>query len=300
MANDSTLSQNPLLDDHFYHLDEQELTFFKALTGLDDDTMLREHITAVQAEAFKVHPYPCIRWFGFSKLKISRLPAYNQLLDLGKVRVDAIFLDIGCCFGNDARKAVADGFPAENTITSDIEPEFWQLGHKLFKSSAQSFPVPFIAGDVFDAAFLQSVQPFYASPGTARPILSSISTLTLLLGHVTAIHASSLFHLFEEPEQLQLAQSLAGLLSPEIGSFIFGAHNARPEKGYRTEATVTNTRGKLMFCHSPESWIKMWDGDIFTKGTVKVETSLHEIQRHDLLPREGARFWTMDWSVTRL
>ena len=60
---------------------------------------------------------------------------------MGKER-DAILLDVGCCcesltnvaevteqsthivlyiVGNDVRKAVADGYPAQNVITSDIE-----------------------------------------------------------------------------------------------------------------------------------------------------------------------------------
>ena len=45
----------------------------------------------------QVHPYPCIRGFGFAKLKIARIPAYPRVLDLAKSRPGAIFLDIGCC-----------------------------------------------------------------------------------------------------------------------------------------------------------------------------------------------------------
>lgn len=64
---------------------------------------------------------------------------YEGALQLGKER-HAILLDIGCCCGsletvcitsttylhrvlveNDVRKAVADGYPAETVITSDIE-----------------------------------------------------------------------------------------------------------------------------------------------------------------------------------
>jgi len=70
------------------------------------------------------------------RLKISRLPAYNQLLRLGKEREGAIFLDIGCCFGNDARKAVADGFPAQGTIASDLHPA-WEP------------PLQLLSGDIF-------------------------------------------------------------------------------------------------------------------------------------------------------
>ena len=81
--------------------------------------------------------------------------------------------------GNDARKAIADGFPVHNVIASDLEEgtethmsialvtydvilEFWRLGHTLFKSSAETLPVPFIPGDAFNEAFLKQVPPFYA------------------------------------------------------------------------------------------------------------------------------------------
>ena len=33
----------------------------------------------------------------FTNLKISGMPVYPRVLELGKNRPDAIFLDIGCC-----------------------------------------------------------------------------------------------------------------------------------------------------------------------------------------------------------
>jgi len=116
---------------------------------------------------------------------------------------------------------------------------------------------------------------------------------------VSAIHASAFFHLFDEPQQLELARAVAGLLSPEPGSFIFGEHGGKPVKGYRTEAPPRPT-GDYQFCHSPESWTELWDGVVFKKGTVKVETNLMEIERKDLKAKEGAKFWVLIWSVTRL
>ncbi|TFY62957.1 hypothetical protein EVG20_g6512 [Dentipellis fragilis] len=105
-----------------YDLNEEETAFFKEQTGILDDDKLKQHIIAAQAEAFAVYPYPCIRRFAFAKLKIAKLPAYPALLKLGKEREGAIFLDIGCCFGNDVRKAVADGYPVQNAIASDLQP----------------------------------------------------------------------------------------------------------------------------------------------------------------------------------
>ncbi|OJA08390.1 hypothetical protein AZE42_00976 [Rhizopogon vesiculosus] len=52
------------------------------------------------------------------RLTISRHPKYQSILQLASDHTGALLLDIGCCFGNDARKAVVDGWPA--TLSSDI------------------------------------------------------------------------------------------------------------------------------------------------------------------------------------
>ncbi|KAI0651468.1 hypothetical protein C8Q79DRAFT_933431 [Trametes meyenii] len=285
------------LDESLYSIDEEAFEFMKAQTSIEDPEELKKHIMAVQAEAYAVRPYPCIRRFAFISLKLGRLPAYNQLLALGKERSHAIFLDIGCCFGNDIRKAVHDGYPIENCIGSDLRAEFWEKGHDLFKTDPGMFPVPFIAGDAFDIAHLAPVDPFYTPPTTPTPQLSTLTSLNPLRGHVSAIHASAFFHLFDEPQQLYLAKALAGLLSPEPGSMILGSHGGLPEKGMQPSAF----RKAPMFCHSPESWIALWDGEVFKKGTVKVDVILEEQVRKDKPPAYlGQKFHLLVWSVTRL
>ncbi|PIL30914.1 hypothetical protein GSI_07083 [Ganoderma sinense ZZ0214-1] len=290
--------QNPL-DESLYRLDEEGLTFMKTQACFEDEEELKKHVLAVQAEAYKIHPYPCIRSFGFLLCKIARLPAYEQLLALGKERKDPIFLDIGCCFGNDIRRAIQDGFPQGGAIGSDLYSEFWDMGHKLFRSTPKTFPVPFVPGDAFDPAFLEPTTP--APPSDPRPGLSTLTSLNPLRGHVSAIHASSFFHLFDEEKQLELAKALAGLLSPEPGSIILGAHGGGPEKGLRVETFGPNSHEIKMFCHSPESWKEMWDGQVFEKGTVKVEADLIEVKRTDLVDvPEETKFYIQLWSVTRL
>ncbi|TFY77546.1 hypothetical protein EWM64_g6466 [Hericium alpestre] len=117
---DDIRKQLPPLDASLYSLNEEEVAFYKQQTGIEDDEELKRHIIAVQTEAYAGFPFPCITSFHFAKLKISRLPAYPQLLKLGKEKPGAILLDLGCCFGNDAFKAIADGYPAENVVASDL------------------------------------------------------------------------------------------------------------------------------------------------------------------------------------
>lgn len=58
---DSIIADGPsaLLDEKYYHLNDEELTFFKSQTGIQDEGLLKEHIMKIQADAWKVrnHSY---------------------------------------------------------------------------------------------------------------------------------------------------------------------------------------------------------------------------------------------------
>jgi len=308
----------PPLNPDFYNLRQDESTFFQKLTGITDENELKSHIISVQAKAYEIYGYPCIRAFSFTRLKIARIPGYRDALELLEQRENPILLDIGCCFGNDIRKAVLDGWPVQNVIASDLNPGFWDCGHELFKSTVQSFPAAFVAGDIFDPAFLAPCEPEAIIGGnypasTPMTPLKDLRSLTPLQGKISAIYASAFFHLFNEERQLQVAQRLASLLSLEKGSVIFGQHGALPVKGLRTEApTIKGEEAPkdLMFCHSPDSWKQMWIENVFGgadgKGSerIKVEADLIEVERKDL--RDGTpaaadrHFWLLNWCVTRI
>ncbi|OJA09532.1 hypothetical protein AZE42_06994, partial [Rhizopogon vesiculosus] len=194
--------------------------------------------------------------------------------------------------GGDIREVVYDGFPAAKTIGTDLHPEFWNLGHKLYNTSPGTSPAHFVGGDAFKPEILAVAPPSTRTTGTPSPDLSNLTSLNPLHGRVSVIHATTFFHLFEEDRQLHMARALAGLLSPEPGSIIFGGHTGAQEKGI-----VNQVFGGLeigMFAHSPESWIAMWDGEVFEKGMVKVEAEFREVIS------SGERYPLLLWSVTRL
>lgn len=140
--------------------------------------------------------------------------------------------------------------------------------------------------------------PFRTKLTTPLPALASLRTLNPLQGRISVIHASSLFHLFNEVKQRELARALGSLLSPEPGSVIFGAHGGRPEKGFYIEKYRGNPNGVTMFCHGPQSWKDLWGKDVFKAGQVAVSASLRELPGTDL--DEGEKFYMMIWSVTRV
>ncbi|KAG0704983.1 hypothetical protein DFH29DRAFT_909712, partial [Suillus ampliporus] len=226
------------------------------------------------------------------------LPAYQQVVRIGRERKNPIFLDIGCCFGNSIREVVVDGFPAAQAIGSDLHSELWDLGHELFKSSPETFPAHFVGGDAFDPEILAVAPPASVQTiGAPSPNLNNLTSLNPLRGCVSAIHATSFFHLFKEDKQLHMARALAGLLSAEPGSVILGAHIGAQEKG--SVKQVYNDVKIDMFAHNPESWIAMWDGEIFEKGMVKVEAELRE-ETYGAAGRNERCPLGLFWSVTRL
>ena len=74
----------------------------------------------------------------------------------------------------------------------------------MFLDTPASFPVKFIAGDVFNDAFLPPspvVPTGVPVAGSGAPLdLASLSTLAPLRGRVGALYASSFFHLFGETQ----------------------------------------------------------------------------------------------------
>ena len=108
--------------------------------------------------------------------------------------------------------------------------EFWDLGHQLFKDNKETFPAAFIPGDVFDNSFIPD-DPSKVETATELPPLSELTSLTPLLGRLSAIHASAFFHLFDEEAQRALALRLAVLLKREPGAVVFGRHQGLEEAG---------------------------------------------------------------------
>ena len=174
---------------------------------------------------------------------------------------------------------------------------FWDLGHKLFRTTPETYPAKFLAGDAFDDAHLSPAAPV---PSGLPPTVASVKSLTELRERISAIHASALFHLFNEEKQFELGKRLAALLDPRPGSIIFGSHGGLPVAGERPAGAF-----RKVFCHSPGSWTQMWEERIFEKDQVKVNAVIKEFdlvaERGRAVPvGEGTKFHLLVWSVERL
>lgn len=183
-------------------------------------------------QAWQTFPYPCIGQFRFLDLSIGLHPLYPEVLQRMKSG-SQIYLDLGCCFGQDIRRLVSDGAPSKNCYGSDLRLDFMSLGYNLFldKDKLES---KFIQGDVFDPD----------------------SELKTLDGNVDIIHAASFFHLFGLEEQKQVARRIVKLLKPRQGSLVLGRQVGNVQGGEFLHRTNPN---RMMFRHDKETWKRMWD-----------------------------------------
>ncbi|KAI0742060.1 hypothetical protein C8Q80DRAFT_1274380 [Daedaleopsis nitida] len=290
-------SMSPTDDQH----SNEDLQFYRASTGIGDFSALGTHIAAFELEAFKLLPTPSVT--NAFDLTLAHLSGYPEVLKLGRTRKNPILLDVGCKFGINVRKAILDGYPATSILASDANSELWNLGLKFFKTPISGSPISFLAGDIFSPYFLEAVYPFYSPPSSPAPALPTLTSLTPLHGQVSVVVACYVFHLLDEAHQLQLARAIAGLLSPEPGSMVIGVHYARPEECSRTDSTPrADGQSVKAFYHSPESWTELWDGGLFLKDTVRVDTTLKQADPgpDDIQGGEPDRTWVMEWTVTRL
>ncbi|KAJ7196222.1 hypothetical protein GGX14DRAFT_537152 [Mycena pura] len=271
----------PLKEDlwDIFQIGGEGLQFLSSQTGIYDVDELKKHVLVIQAKAYQIMAYPCIRMFNFTRLKISVLPAYSRIMSLLRERPDAILLDL-LGFGTDIRKAAADGFPIQNLVACDLHREFWNFGHELFRSTPETFPVAFLEGDVFDRTPICATLP---------PSLSTITSLTALNGHVSIVQASSFFHLFDEQMQTELARSIAGLLSPLPGSMALGSQMGKTTAGYYRRPAFHPGDCEMGFAHSIERCCP--------EETRRV-ASVHDIAI--LPPTPEGDDGRLVWSITRL
>ncbi|KAF8510352.1 hypothetical protein BU17DRAFT_55447 [Hysterangium stoloniferum] len=295
------------LDPTLYKMKAEEAVFMKDQTGIKGDEELKNHILTVQAEAYAIYPYPCIRRMSFLTFKLAGYPAYETVLKIGKERPNAVFLDLGCCFGNDARKAVADGYPIQNVLLSDLQPRFYDLGHRLFKTDQNTYPIHFLQGDILDADFLSPASGVISTQIEGQPpSLDTLTSLIPLQRHISVIHISSLFHLFDESQQHKLAHSLGALLSPLPGSIILGSQVGAPDEQDESWGRERKDFSRVLpgFAHSPASWEAMWVGE---DGVFKPEEVVIDIRANLSYAENPARarrgesneFFFLTWSITR-
>lgn len=202
-------------------------------------------------KAWELFQYPCIGKYTFLDFSIGQADEYADVLR--RVKTGDKLLDLGCCFGQDVRKIVYDGAPAENVTATELEQGFIDMGYELFKDR-DTLASRFVAGDFFamDEAKLQE-------------------------GSFDIVHSASFYHLFNWDEQVEVVAKTVRLLKQKPGSMIFGRQYGVDEA---RDFKHPSTRSGSVWQHNVESFGKLAK-DVEIKTGTRLECKVSAVKSPD-------------------
>lgn len=160
-----------------------------------------------------------------------------MLARLSNTSTPQTLLDLGCCFGQDIRRLVADGVRGENLYGVDLRLQFLELGYELFRDKV-SLRAHFLEGDVFE-------EDAEAEGG------KELSTLD---GKIDIIYAASFLHLFDWEEQVRVGMRMVRFMRGD--SLVFGRQVGTTKPGpYPRRMDPSRSR----YTHDPDSFQRLWD-----------------------------------------
>lgn len=248
----------------------------------------KAHIQVIRDGAYEHHKYPCLGRFRFLDLDMSAHIMYQHVVSLfreshqdkagplsGPTRtgegteIARVFLDLGCCIGQDLRKLLLDcstSLPPSISLTSrlygaDLLPEFINAGYVLFNDRVIMPRSQFIApADVFDT--------------------SERNALGKLDGKVNVLHVGAFFHLFDWERQKMVARRCLRLLRRAGVDSRVSGEERKPKEGlggdgdqWKKRALIFGEQvgnitagevarangGGSRYRHNGESWRTMWE-----------------------------------------
>ncbi|KAJ5856001.1 uncharacterized protein N7529_009945 [Penicillium soppii] len=189
-----------------------------------------EHVNNMRDRAYEVFRMPHIGLYGFLNINLLDFDCYPEILE--SIKKGALFLDLGCGFGQEVRQVVLDGGPPANIFGADLSNDLMDFGHELFLDK-EKLGVRFVQSDIFDHQ----------------------STLRLeFRGRFQVIHASNFFHVWPWATTIEVAKYVLDQLSDKPGSVILGTQ-VGTKKAKNVRFPHVN---KSAFFHSTETWKKLW------------------------------------------
>ena len=198
-------------------------------------------------KAWGIFPWPCVGEFWFLSFGLAKHPLYHTVI-LPRLKSGDTLLDLGACLGQDLRKCVFDGAPADNLYASDLFEQYEDLAYELW-NDRDIFPRNhYIKDDVLadNDQFMYGNLMMNLGPGQADIIVINM-----------------FLHLFNYQNQLKVATRILRLLSHKPGSIILGSQAGvvNPiEQPLKPPFDITEDgETRTIFRHSPESFIRMWE-----------------------------------------
>ena len=167
--------------------------------------------------------------------------------------------------GQDIRRLVLDGAPAERIYGLDLKAGLMDAGYDLFQDR-DSLLSTFIAADILDDSS------------------SSSPELRELDGQIDIVFAGSFFHVFDWDAQMRISKRLARLMRSVPGSLVFGHH-----LGHAAPDTYPLGLGAgSVYAHDEGSLQRMWTQvGLETESKWRVEAELEGTGKPVGFTKEG-------------
>ena len=198
--------------------------------------------------------------------------------DLSSTKSDQLgplFLDLGCCVGQDIRSLAHARVPSSRIVGAELEPAFVEVGYDLFRDR-EKLGARFLFGDVLtlEASSPDNMKSISSSAPSSHPLQS-------LVGRVTVLWASAFLHLWDRPGQINACRRMVSLMRGDPGVKIIGRHAGSRNPGLVKH--ITNPGKGLMYKHNPESFENLWK-----------EVTSGQGEGEDMVPgRDGRGKWVV-------
>ena len=183
---------------------------------------------------------------------------------LPRLKAGQTLLDIGSCLGQDLRKCIFDGAPADRLFASDLFPEYENLAYDLWRDQDRLLPSHFFAEDI-----LADNKTF-----TSGRLMTQLGP-----GQVDIISITMFLHVFNYENQLKAATRILRLLSHKPGSIILGSQAGSIDFGEQTLKPPFHRSGdgtrRTVFRHNPASFERLWkEAGLVTGVPLKISAVL--------------------------
>jgi phospholipid N-methyltransferase len=171
------------------------------------------------------------------------------------------YADVGCCLGQDIRKLIYDGVPAENLVGLELNPGFIDAGYKLFKDK-ETLRTKMVRADIQDPE----------------------GSWTEFQGQMDVVQLGMIMHLFSWDQQVTLLENAMKLLKlDKKGTCIIG------QAAGHMDGILSPTFRPETFRHNPDTFEKLmaevaaktgtqWR----TKATIDNSLSIHKRKKWDV------------------
>lgn len=116
------------VSDHAPELNADDLQFLVQYTGQPAETLPGHVLTVWRKAKTKLWVYKCVQEFTFLVPRINRHPHYKvvQAAHLQQQSGQKLLhVDTGCCFGQDTRQLLADGWRQDQLMATDLVSDYW-------------------------------------------------------------------------------------------------------------------------------------------------------------------------------